>query len=261
MVSRRALALLPVLASWAFAQQPFYTDDADTTPKNAFHIEVSNQFSLLQRSNFPSLRQNATVFQINYGLTDWLEIGVDSPLLAIFNADGSVHPQVPIGIGDTNLTAKVRLLREHERRPAFTLAFAIETPTGDTTTSLGSGIPDYGANTVLQQTFRRVWTLRVNNGLLFSGNTLTGVVGLAARGLVYFGGTSLTRQVHPKLLLGVEVDGAYTRKDEVAKGQLQAQFGGKWAVWKKATLDFGVVGGRYANSPRLGLQIGLSKDF
>ena len=213
------LAIL-LLASFgiAWAQQPFYTDDADTTPAGKFHMEISNQYSVLQRLNFPNLRQNATVFQVNYGLTEWLEVGMDSPLLAIFNAAHTVEPRIPVGIGDTNVTAKLKLRHEGKRAPALTLAFAIETPTGDTATSLGSGVADYGVNSVLQKKLSEVWTVRINNGVLFSGNTLTGVVGLAARGVVYFGGTSVTRQVTTKLLLGVEVNGAYTKKDEVGKG-------------------------------------------
>src|SRR6266550_5778469 len=41
----------------ARAQQPFVTDNTDTTPKHHFHFEFSNEFDLLQRSALPSLRQ------------------------------------------------------------------------------------------------------------------------------------------------------------------------------------------------------------
>ena len=45
------------------------------------------------------------MFQVNYGILDSLENGVDSPLLAIFNARGT-DPLTPFGIGDTNMTLK-----------------------------------------------------------------------------------------------------------------------------------------------------------
>src|SRR5688500_3390246 len=76
------IAFCPVL----FGRQPFLTDDADVPARGKFHLEVTNQFSILQRSAFPNLRQNAVVFQLNYGLLEGLELGVDSPWIAIFNS-------------------------------------------------------------------------------------------------------------------------------------------------------------------------------
>jgi len=37
--------------------------------------------------------------------------------------------------------------------------------------------------------------------------------------------------------------------------------GGNYALSKKMTFDFGIVGGRYAASPRVGVQLGISVDF
>ena len=70
----------------AWAQQPFFTDDADVTSKGRFHFELSNQFSFLQDTAFPNRRQNALVYQLNYGLRDEVEISIDSPYLVIINA-------------------------------------------------------------------------------------------------------------------------------------------------------------------------------
>lgn len=52
-----------------------------TRPKRHFHFEFSNQFDLLQRSSFPSLKQKTATFELNYGLLDDLEIGIEVPLL------------------------------------------------------------------------------------------------------------------------------------------------------------------------------------
>src|ERR1041384_2223755 len=67
------------------AQLPFYTDDADTTPKGKFHLEISNELDWLQQSSLPGTRQNTSVFSLNYGLTDRIELGVNAPYLGIFN--------------------------------------------------------------------------------------------------------------------------------------------------------------------------------
>ena len=254
------MRLLPALVLFAFsldAQQPFLTDDADVTGAGKFHLEVSNQFSFLQRSAFPNLRQNATVFQLNYGLRDGLELGVDSPLLAVFNAPER-NPRTPVGNGDTNFTLKWNFRRE-SRWPAMTLACAVETPTGDAGRELGSGVADFGCNSIFQKSAFGKTVIRVNQGLLFSGNTLTGVVGVKAEGVVYTGAASITREIAGLLVLGVEIYGAVAQSSALGKKALQTQLGGKYAVVESMTIDFGVTVGRFAGSPRVGLQVGFRR--
>jgi len=63
------------------------------------------------------------------------------------------------------------------------------------------------------------------------------------------------------LQLGAEVTGALTNNFQLSRGQLQTQFGGNYELGKNFTLDFGVIAGRFAASPRVGLLIGTSIDF
>jgi hypothetical protein len=79
------LVIVVVSSISAHAQLPFYTDDADTTAKGKFHIELSNEHDWLQKSASPGKRQNTTVFTLNYGLTDRIELGVNAPFIKIFN--------------------------------------------------------------------------------------------------------------------------------------------------------------------------------
>jgi len=102
-----------VVVSTATAQQPFVTDDADTTTKGHFHFEFSNEIDWLQREAFPSVKQNTADFELDYGLFDRVEIGVESPLLTIFNAPGT-DPRSVSGLGDTNLSLKYNFLKERE---------------------------------------------------------------------------------------------------------------------------------------------------
>ena len=245
------------------AQQPFYTDDADVTDRGHFHFELSNQHSFTQPSAFPNRRQNAVVYQLNYGLWKGLELGVDSPYLVVWNAPNEFVPRRPTGVGDTNFTLKWNFRPEQEGSswPALTVSFAVESTTGDTRTQLGSGLADYGLNGVLQKSLTDRTTLRINQGVLFSGNTLTGVVGLRAQGFVYTGGASITRQFTSRLLLGVESNGAVAQSGQLGKAALQGQVGGKYVISETMTLDFGVAFGALGNSPRVGLQLGISKDF
>jgi hypothetical protein len=249
-------------ASISHAQQPFVTDDADTTPKGKFHFEFSNEFDWLKRSSFPNLRQNTADFELDFGLLDGVEIGIESPLLTIYNAAGT-GPRTISGVGDTNVSFKYNFHQEseHSRSPALAIGLNLELPTGDKKRQLGSGLADFYVNGIIQKSLSTKTKLRLNGGILFSGNETTGVVGIKSRGTVLTGGSSLVKQVGPKLQLGVELTGAFTRISDLGKGHLQTLVGGNYQFRKNASFDFGVVAGKFAASPRAGVQLGLSVDF
>src|SRR5436309_6242021 len=140
------LFLLCALPSAARAQQPFVTDDADVTPKGKFHFEFSNEYDLLQRSLFTARAQNTADAELDFGLGHGVEIGVESPLIAIRNARGT-RPST-FGIGDTNLSVKYNFIKEDEslRHPAFSASLNVELPTGDAARQLGSGLTDVWLN-------------------------------------------------------------------------------------------------------------------
>jgi hypothetical protein len=246
----------------ALSQQPFVTDDADVTPKGRFHFEFSNEFDLLQRDSFPSLKQNTADIELDYGLFESLEIGVAAPLLTIIN-DAGTTPRRVTGIGDLNISLKYNFLREQEnsRRPALAIAFNLELPTGDTERQLGSGLADVYINGILQKSLTKRTKLRFNGGVLFSGNETTGALGIKSRGTVLTAGGSLVRQFSPKLQLGIELTGARSTDLQLGKKQLQTLMGGNYQLSQKLSFDFAVLGGKYAASPRAGVQLGISVDF
>ena len=59
----------------------------------------------------------------------------------------------------------------------------------------------------------------------------------------------------PKLQLGIELTGAISKDLNLGKGQLQTLAGGNYQVSQKLTFDFAILGGRYAASPRAGVQL------
>ena len=245
------------------AQLPFYTDDADTTAKGAFHFEVSNQHDWLQQSSLPGRRQNTTVFTLNYGLTDRIELGVNAPFIKIFNDRPSMLGN-PSGIGDTQFGAKIRLFEEREgsKLPSGTVVFYVEAPTGNPRQQIGSGLVDFYLYGVLQKSLTKRTTGRLNGGIIFAGNSSTGLVGItAARGQVFTGNGSLVRNFTPRLRLGAEVFGAVSNKFDLSRGQLVGQIGGGYALTEKLEFTFGVLAGRYPGSPRAGVQVGLAYDF
>lgn len=250
-----------MLPATSQAQQPFATDDADVTEHKKFQLQISHEFDVLPRSASPSLRQNTTVFVLNYGLFRDVEIGVDYPLIVISNAAGTT-PKTIKGFGDLNFHIKYNFLKEREgkRRPALTVSFAMEVPTGNVSKGLGSGLSDYSLNGILQKSLTSKTTLRLNGGIVFAGNTSTGLSGIRTRGRVFTAGASLTKQFTPKLNLGMELTGALTGNLNLGGGQIQTQFGGNYQLTEKMSLDFGVLAGKY-NNPRAGAQIGVSIDF
>ena len=256
------LSLLVLSASAATAQTPFVTDDADTTPRYHYHFAVGNEFDLLPRTDFPSIRQNEAAFEFEYGLFNRLELGIDAPLLTIFNAPGTV-PLRPSGIGDTNFSVKYNFLKEHEnsRMPAMALVFNLEFPTGDINRGLGSGLTDFYVNGILQKSLTKKTMFRLNGGILFSGNETTGAEGIRTRGTVFTGSGSIVKEFSPKLQLGIELSGALEKNFELGKGQLEALVGGNYQFRKNASLDFGLVAGKFVASPRFGAKLGLSIDW
>jgi hypothetical protein len=252
---------ISLLAPSAWAQQPFITDDTDVAEVHRFHLELLSEYDSLQKTAYPTVRQNTTRLQLTYGLLRNLEIGVDGPLLYIQNAAGAPNA---FGFGDVDFQAKYRIISERENspRPAIAMGLYIEIPSGDPRNQLGSGLADYWLNSIVQKSLNSKLTYRLNAGILFSGNTLTGAIGIiSTRGQVYTGSSSATYQLTKRWLLGIEVAGAFTQQFNLGKSQLQVLTGSKYELTRTVGLDFAVTGGKFEGSPRLGGAFGISVDF
>ena len=250
----------PVIAC---AQLPFYTDDADTTEKGKFHFEISNQHDVLQKSSYPTKRQNTLVFTLNYGLTSKLELGVNVPVITLSNSR-ILEERTVTGKGDTQFGVKYKLRDEREgsKLPAFSAVFYVELPTGSTRKQLGTGLTDFWLYGIAQKSLTKRTKARFNTGVIFSGNSPTGLIGARAdRGRIFTGHASLVRDFTDKLKLGVEVFGAATDNLRLSRGQLTTQVGGNYSVNDKLTLTLGILGGRFSASPRAGLHLGVAYDF
>lgn len=243
------------------AQLPFYTDDPSVTDKGKWHFEFFNEFDFLQHPQFPNLKQNTVNYKLNFGLPYNLELDVDSPYLSIFRAAGT---QTANGVGDTNLGVKWEFHKSPEKShiPALAASLYIEFPTGDTRQQLGSGLIDYWLNFIVQEPLTDKTRINVNAGFLFAGNTSTGVLGIqTARGHVYPGGLSLLHDFTPRLTLGGEIYGGVADNKGLGRSQLQGLVGGQYQVRNGLSLGFGLLGGKYIASPRIGAQIGFAIDF
>jgi hypothetical protein len=247
--------------SAAEAQQPFRTDDAEVTGRGKFELEFTNEFDILQRSLFPNRRQITADFTLSYGVIERVEIGVESPLIALFNASGA-SPQTAFGIGDTSLEIKYNFRKERDKSwvPAMAVSFNVEFPTGSTGRHLGSGMTDYTLNMIFQKSLPANTTLRINAGVILVGDATTGVVGARNEGSAFTFGSSIVRQFTNRLDFGLEVTGVATGDPDISN-QLQVQLGGNYNLRKNFSIDFGLIAGRDPGSPRLGVQLGFTLDF
>lgn len=261
---RRAftVALFAAFLPHLHAQQPFAIDNADVAAYRRWHLESNNEYDVLPRSSYPNLRQDTQTIKFSYGLFRNIEVGMDFPFILILNAPTSRLGN-PFGLGDTDYSIKYNFLHEKDGspRPAISASLNLEPPTGSARAQLGSGLMDYYLNSIFQKTLSPSTVLRLNAGLTFAGNTLTGVVGINTRGTIFTGGLSLTRQFTPKLDLGAEIYGGYTANLDLARGELQQQIGGNYELRKGLTLDFGILAGQAVGSPRYGFLLGFSRDF
>jgi hypothetical protein len=248
------------LATGARAQLPFYTDDPAVTPRGTWHFEFFNEFDLLQHKQYPNVRQNTANYKLNYGLPSRLELNVDAPYLAIFR-DAS---PLASGAGDTNIGLKwnIRSESKESRLPAMGVSFYTELPTGDARRQLGSGLVDYSLNIIMQKSVSESTRITGNLGYVFAGNTSTGVLGIeSTRGHVFTGGLSALRRLTPRLTLGAELYGGIPDRGGLARSQLQGMIGAQYAIRKGLNFCFGLLGGKYDASPRIGAQIGFAVDF
>jgi hypothetical protein len=240
-------------------QQPFFTDDPAVTEPGKWHFEVFYELDGLQSSQYPNLRQNTANFKLNYGLPHNLELDVDAPYLSISRAAGT---QASAGPGDTDFGVKWNFRSAPQfDRVALAVSFYIEVPTGDVRQQLGSGLTDYWLNFIIQKPVTTKTRINANVGFLFAGNTSTGVIGVqTTRGHVFTGGLCLLHDFNPRLTLGGEVYGGVADTIGLGRSQLQGLVGGDYEIRHGLSLTFGLLGGKYEASPRIGGQIGVTID-
>ncbi|HUJ40384.1 MAG TPA: hypothetical protein VLW54_07545 [Candidatus Acidoferrales bacterium] len=245
----------------AFAQLPFYTDDPAVTPPRVLHFEFFNEFDGLHSSDFPDQRQNTANFKFQYGLPHGLELDLDFPYLSIYRAPG--NPSAG-GFGDTELGVKWNFHQPSvdSRVPGLAAALYVEFPTGSTRQQLGSGLTDYWMYLSAQEPLSAKSRVNLNFGYLFAGNTSTGVVGIrTARGHVFTGGLSFLHDFTSRWTLGTEVYWGVADRDVLGRTQLQFMGGGQYAIRSGWAFTFGLLGGKFEASPRIGAQIGFALDF
>jgi len=258
----RALLLAAAFAAavppLAHAQVPFLTDDAAVTPKGGWNFEYFNEYAVLPKSAAPDRWQDTNNFVVQYGVLDGLELDLDFPVILINRATGAVLPDA-FGFGDLDFAAKYRFCGEDPEswRPAIAASVAVEVPSGDPVTQLGSGYTDFVMNSIAQRSLSETVSLQLNLGYQNNGNTLTGAIGIRTPGKILSEGVSVHVDVAPALRLGLDLNGAQIRTAHAFDRQLQLTLGGIYTLGPKTNLTFAVLTGWY-DSPRAGVLVGFT---
>jgi hypothetical protein len=260
-IARRALffGLLALgLAGPSLAQTPFVTDDTEVTPFHEFHFEYANSFVELPKRANPDLRQDTSNFVVQFGLLKNLEANVDFPLIYI-GRDRSSPLGSAFGLGDVDFGLKWKLIAEEPGQPHPGLTFSgfAELPTGSASKHLGSGFTDYSVNSILQKSFTETFVVHFNAGVQFSGNTLTGAVGIRTPGRIYSAGISAAKDLSETLRLGVDLNGAEVHSSNTRDRQIQLTVGGNYQIGTGHSFDFALLTG-WSSAPRFGLLLGVS---
>ena len=185
-------ALLLLIASPAFAGPPFQTDDPD--PVELHHFEAY-LFELSDGTREGGTNLEVPSFEMNWGAAPNLQLHLVLPLVTSFGPYGGPTYS---GIGDTELGAKYRLIKESDNTPEVGIFPFVELPTGNASRGLGVGSTWYRLPIWLQKSWGP-WTTYGGGGeVIANGNGYNDYA---------FGGWLLQRQLSDSLTLGGELFG------------------------------------------------------
>ena len=126
-IMRVALVAL-IFSGAAFAGPPFQTDDPEPVP---FHHYEAYLFTIVDHSTGETFSQLPAV-EFNVGAAPNLQLHMIVP-------GAYLHPEGAYGIGDIELGAKYRFVKESSQTPEIGVFPLIELPTGNASLGLGNG--------------------------------------------------------------------------------------------------------------------------
>lgn len=225
------LLLLLAAGPTALAGPPFQTDDPE--PVDFHHFEMY-AFELSD-STTGGTAVEVPAYEVNYGAAPNLQLHLVVPLAASIPSDGS---GVAYGIGDTELGAKYRFVKETKHRPEVGIFPFVELPSGNADKGLGVGATWYRLPVWIQKSWgpAKEWTSYGGGG--------EAVVPQTGYKNYPFAGWLVQRQMTKKLMLGVEVFGHGALGEAAAsrKYATMADFGGTYEF--KEGFDLLFAGGR-----------------
>jgi hypothetical protein len=196
-----AVLIALFVSTTAHAGPPFQTDDPD--PVAFRHFEMyAFESSDSTGKNAGGTVLNAPSYEVNYGVVPNVQLHLVLPVGAVFIPYGTTN----YGLGDTELGAKIRLIKENSRIPEVGIFPFFELPTGNAANGLGVGATWYRLPLWVQKSWGpldRQWTSYGGGG-----EVVNSAAGYANGYKDYpFSGLLVQRQFSKKLTLGAELYG------------------------------------------------------
>ncbi|GGG82562.1 hypothetical protein GCM10011585_27680 [Edaphobacter dinghuensis] len=186
------MLLLLAAGRTAFAGPPFQTDDPDPVAYRHFEAYA---FELSDGTVPGGTMLEIPSFEMNWGVVPNVQLHLVVPVGASFAPNGG---PVHYGVGDTELGAKVRLVKETKRVPEVGIFPFVELPSGSAANGLGVGTTWYRLPLWIQKSWGP-WTSYGGGG--------EAVVPQTGYKNYPFAGWLVQRQMNKKVMLGVELFG------------------------------------------------------
>ncbi len=196
MVSTTLLAFFAATNAWA--GPPFQTDDPD--PVEYRHFEMyAFELSDGTGKNAGGDVLEAPAYEVNYGIVPTVQLHIVLPLTASFAPNGGT---VNFGIGDTEVGAKLCIVKERRAIPEVGIFPLFELPSGSADRGLGVGRTWYRMPLWIQQSWGaedRPWTSYGGGG--------EAIVPQVGYQNYPFAGWLVQKQLSKKITLGGELFG------------------------------------------------------
>jgi Putative MetA-pathway of phenol degradation len=198
----------------ANAGPPFQTDDPD--PVDFHHFEMY-AFTLSDGTTAGGTTLSAPAYEVNYGVVPNVQLHLVLPFNNTFVPDGPNQH----GIGDTELGAKIRFVKETKRVPEIGIFPFFELPSGNADNGLGVGKTWYRMPLWLQKSWGpddAKWTSYGGGGYTIVPQD--GFVNFP------FAGWLVQRQISKKLTLGTELFGHGPQTPDTTRSSTMLDLGG-----------------------------------
>jgi len=195
-------SVLALSTATAYAGPPFQTDDPD--PVEYHHFEMyAFELSDGTGKNAGGTVLEVPSYEVNYGVVPNVQLHLVLPLTVSFAPNsGATTGPTNFGLGDTELGAKIRLVKETKRVPEVGIFPFFELPSGSAAKGLGVGATWYRMPVWLQKSWGpsdRQWTSYGGGG--------EQVVPASGYKNSPFAGWLVQRQISKKWTLGGELYG------------------------------------------------------
>lgn len=176
----------------AMAGPPFQTDDPDPVPFQHFEMYA---FGLSDGTPEGGTTLEYPGYELNYGVAPNVQLHAVIPIVASLPPNNGA---VNYGVGDTELGAKIRFVKETKLLPEVGIFPFIELPSGNAAKGLGVGATWYRLPLWIQKSWGP-WTSYGGGG-----ETLVPAAGYKD---FPFAGLLVQRQLNKKVMLGMELYG------------------------------------------------------